>query len=302
MSTVTKTSPTAFIILNPVAGVVNAQILHRLIESRFHAAGWKTRIHLTVPEESLTTLIKKEIAKGVDLVVAVGGDGTIAAVTAGLVHTNVPLGIIPTGTWNAIARNLRISFNPIRAISTMTGPHRIRKLDLMEVGEDLHAMNLGVGFSSSVISNTSRDAKRRIGNFAYFSHMIKQVFGFELRKYLIEADGKIYRGRATEIMVANYGVVGLNLLESSLNIHPDDGKVDVLILTARTVLDLPGLFWQAFIQRKRRTPKYRQISAVKRLTIQTSPAMVVQSDGELIGKTPVTITVLPRAVKVIVPA
>jgi len=96
-------------------------------------------------------------------------------------------------------------------------------------------------------------------------------------------------------------MVGLNVLEASLDIKPDDGKVDVLILRARNLFDLPGMFWQMFVQRKRRTPKYRQLSAAESLLIRTYPPAAVQADGELIGQTPVTVQVLPRCVKVIVP-
>jgi YegS/Rv2252/BmrU family lipid kinase len=298
----TPRNSTAFIVLNPVAGLVNAHTLKRLIEHRFHNQGWSTRVHITEAEENTTGVVSEELKKGVDLVVAVGGDGTIAAVAAGMVHSHVPLGIIPTGTWNAIARNLQIPFNPIRAVNLMTGKHNLKKLDLMSVGNSIHAMNLGVGFSATMVKNTARGEKRKLGNLAYFSNVIKQVFGLQLRRYTIEADGVRYRGRATEVFVANYGVVGLNAIENLLEIKPDDGKVDILVLRARTILDLPSLFWEVFIKRQKKSPKYRRIEAVQSITIRTTPPLTVQADGELIGETPVKITVLPRAVRVIVPS
>jgi len=131
--------------------------------------------------------------------------------------------------------------------------------------------------------------------------MIKQVFGIKLTRYRIEADDKKYRGKALEIMVANYGVVGLNLIESLFEVHPDDGKADVLIFKPRTLLDLPAMFWQALIRRQKRGPKFQQLLASRTIRIETIPPMDVQADGEMIGKTPVTVTVLPRCVAVIVP-
>ena len=77
-------NPTALIILNPVAGLVNVKVITSLIEGRFHSEGWSTRIHLTKPNEDYTALIKKEAVRGLDLVVAAGGDGTIAAVAGAL--------------------------------------------------------------------------------------------------------------------------------------------------------------------------------------------------------------------------
>ncbi len=292
---------TALIILNPVAGLVNAQVTTRLIEGRFHLAGWKTHLHLSEPDEDFVSLIKKAAGNGIDVVVAAGGDGTIASVAAALANSSIPLGIIPLGTWNAIARHFRISLTPLRAIATITGRHKTCRIDMMKIGDQLHAMNLGVGISSTMASQTQRSEKRRFGNLAYFAHLIRQVFGLEMTKYIVEADGKIYRGKASEIFVANYGVVGLNLIENLLNIHPDDGKVDVLILKTRTILDVPVVLWNALIRRKKRLPKFQQISAVSKVAIKTFPPLLVQADGDIVGDTPIAVTVLPRSVKVIVP-
>ena len=141
----------------------------------------------------------------------------------------------------------------------------------MSIGESLHAMNLSAGFSARVIKTTSREKKRKLGNFAYYGGIIKQVLGIKLTSYHIEADGKSYHGKALEIMVANYGVVGLNLIESLLEVHPDDGKADVLIFKPRTILDLPVMFWQALIRRKKRGPKFQQLQASSTITISTNP-------------------------------
>ncbi|HOV07155.1 MAG TPA: hypothetical protein PLV27_07840, partial [Anaerolineaceae bacterium] len=97
------------------------------------------------------------------------------------------------------------------------------------------------------------------------------------------------------------GVVGFNALEAALDIKPDDGKVDLLIVRARTILDVPAMLWQVLVRHQKRSPKYRQISVEKTLVIRTSPPGIVQADGELIGETPITVAVMPRCVKVIVP-
>ena len=292
--------PEALVIINPVSGFMNATVMKRLINDHFKKAGWVTHIYLTEKDTDFDTLIKEYICQGVDMIVAAGGDGTIASVAAGMVNSSVPLGIIPSGTWNAIARHLMLPFLPTRALAIMTGKHQVRYLDLMSIGDSIHAMNLSVGFSARVIKTASREKKRTLGNLAYFSSMFKQVFGIKLNRYTIIADDKKYRGKALEIMVANYGVVGLNLIESLLDVHPDDGKADVLIFKPRTLLDLPAMFWQALIRRKKRGPKFQQLRASRTIKISTIPPMDVQADGEMIGKTPVTVTVMPRCVGVIV--
>lgn len=293
--------PEALIIINPVSGFMNVRLMKRIITEHFKKAGWVIHIYLTEKDTEFESLIKYYIDKGINLVVAAGGDGTVASVAAGMVNSTVPLGIIPSGTWNAIARHLMLPFLPTRALALMTGKHQVRYLDLMFVGDSIHAMNLGVGFSAQVIKTASREKKRKLGNLAYYGGLVKQAFGIKLTRYRIEADEKTYRGKALEIMVANYGVVGLNLIESVLDVHPDDGKADVLIFKPRTILDLPAMFWQALIRRKKHGPKFQQLQASRTIKINTIPPMDIQADGEMIGKTPITVTVLPRCVGVIVP-
>lgn len=293
--------PEALVIINPVAGFMNVNVMRRLINDHFKKQGWIITIHQTEKDSDLSSLAKSFIEKGIDMLVVAGGDGTIASVAAGMVNSNVPLGIIPSGTWNAIARHLTLPFIPLRALALMTGKHTVRYLDLMSIGGSIHAMNLGVGFSARVILSASREKKRILGNLAYYVGLIKQVFGIKLNRYRIVADGRHYRGKALEIMVANYGVVGLNAIESLLDIHPDDGKADVLIFKPRTILDLPAMFWQALVKRQKRAPKFQQLLASQTIIIQTTPPMDVQADGEVIGQTPVTVTVMPRCVAVIVP-
>jgi YegS/Rv2252/BmrU family lipid kinase len=301
MTDTSEKKPEALIIINPISGFMNVKLMKRIIIDHFKKAGWVTHIYLTEKDTEFESLIKFYIDKGINLVVAAGGDGTVASVAAGMVNSSVPLGIIPSGTWNAIARHLMLPFLPSRALALMTGRHQVRYLDLMSIGDKLHAMNLSVGFSARIIKSTSREKKRKFGNLAYYGSLIKQVFGIKLTRYRVEADGKKFHGKALEIMVANYGVVGLNLIESLLEVHPDDGKADVLIFKPRTILDLPAMFWQVIIRRTKRGPKFQQLQASKTITINTIPPMDVQADGEMIGKTPVTVTILPRCVGVIVP-
>ncbi len=291
----------ALIIINPVSGIGNGAVIQNTCKNLFTRAGWNCTFRTTEKGENPAPLVKKAVAEGVDLVVAVGGDGTIASVAAGLIDSEVPLGIIPAGTWNAIARHLYIPLSPVRAIALITGRHALREMDMMSVGDAYHAMNLSVGFSAKMNENATRDVKKKIGILAYIRHFFNLVFGLEMQRFVVQADDTTYRGRASEIFIANYGVAGLHILEDRLDIHPDDGKVDVLIIRARTLLDLPSLLWQMLVRRDKRTPKYRQFTASRVVTISTRPPSLVQADGELIGMTPVNVTVLPRKIKVIAP-
>lgn len=291
----------ALVIINPVSGIGNAELLQRLISRRMDGRNWQVDFHLTSADENLSKYVTEQTQKGYTLVIVAGGDGTIAEVAAGLVNSNIPLGIIPSGTWNAIARHLGLPFIHLRAVDLILGEHSLSELDMMAVGSQYHAMNLSIGFSASMIQGTRREEKRRIGNLAYFWNAFIQVFGLKLIKYHMVLDGKSVHGHASEILVANYGVIGLKPIEALLEIHPDDGKADVLVVRARTLLDVPALVWQVLFKRQKRTPIYHLYSACEHLSISTNPPVTVQADGDIIGKTPVELQVIPRCVKVITP-
>jgi len=211
------------VIHNPVSGVGNPELLERLVQREIESMGWKSDYHRTTSDENLSELVN-QIKDGYDLVIAAGGDGTISGVAAGLANSSIPLGILPSGTWNAIARHLLIPLNLNRALALILGEHQLTTLDLMQVGTRTHAMNLTIGFSVAMIQNTGRQEKRRFGVFAYFGNVISQLFGLKLKRYNLVVDGVPYKVRASEIVVANYGLIGLRHLEELLEIHPDDGK------------------------------------------------------------------------------
>ena len=291
----------ALIVLNPVSGIGNPDQLQAFCSNEFKKAGWQVDYYLTRGDDSLEPAVKAALNDSYNLVVASGGDGTVAAVAAAMVNSTVPLGIIPSGTWNAIARHLAIPLTLPRAVSLILGEHNIASLDLMAVGDTIHAMNLTIGFSAAMIQNTGRAEKRKFGIFAYFANVFSQILGLQLKRYRLVIDGQHFKTRASEILVANYGIVGLRALETFLDIHPDDGKMDLIILRARTILDAPSLFWRVFIKREKRTPIYRIFPACESVTITTQKPAVVQADGEIIGTTPVQIRAVPHAVQVIIP-
>ena len=289
------------VIHNPVSGMGNPEQLELLMQQSALGKGWGIEIHQTSNEENLSEYVRGALA-GVDLVIAAGGDGTIAQVASGLANSTVPLGILPSGTWNGIARHLDIPLNLNRALALILGKHDTAALDLMQVGGRTCATNLTIGFSASMIQNTGRQEKRRFGILAYLGSIISQLFGLKLKRYLMVIDDVPYKVRASEIFVANYGMIGLRPVEEFLQIQPNDGKVDVFVVRARTILDLPDLAWRVFIRREKQAPLMRIFKGCRSIKILCDSPAVVQADGEIIGTTPVEIKVIPRCVNVIIPS
>ena len=103
------------------------------------------------------------------------------------------------------------------------------------------------------------------------------------------------------MLVANGGVLGVPPFRWGPNIRPDDGKVDVCIVSARTALDYLGLIWHTILGQQRRDRNVRYLTAARNIAISADQPLPIQADGEIIGETPLQIDIVPNALKVIVP-
>jgi diacylglycerol kinase (ATP) len=233
--------------------------------------------------------------------VAAGGDGTVSAVANGLVHAEKPLAIVPLGTGNSLAQELGIPRNLDEAVDLLIGDHGVRRIDVLRLGERLTVLNVGVGLGAQVMDDTGSDEKRHLGFFAYVWKLVHRLLGFHLQPFEIGVDGQRHRVRAAEVMVLNSAVVGLAEGRWTSGVRLDDGRVAVLAMRARTLLDLARVGWNVLFRRGAPDPGMRKWTARREVTIHTEPPLGVQVDGDVVGETPIDITLLPGALAVIAP-
>lgn len=295
------TNKTVFLVLNPVSGLTQPEVVRSRFEAVFQAEGWMTRVYQTTGQESLADVVRKALADGAEMVVAAGGDGTISAVSSGMTYSHVPLGILPTGTWNALAHNLGIPILFEDALHLLVTSQRRIKMDALEINGRDYLLNVGVGLSAAVIQNTQRQQKRKFGFLAYAWNLIAQMAGLRLRQFRLGLDGREVKVRASELMVVNSSILGLGELPTVLDIHPDDGRVEIIAICAPTVIALIGVALNFLIGRRKHIPGFLSFSAIRNITIRARQRNVVQADGEIIGHTPLEINLRPGAVAVIVP-
>jgi diacylglycerol kinase family enzyme len=153
-----------------------------------------------------------------------------------------------------------------------------------------------------MIRDTDRQSKRRFGRAAYMWTAFTRLIGYQPTRFTIVADGKRLRPRASQVLIANGGVLGAPPFRWGPNIRPDDGKIDVCIVSARTALDYIGLIWHTLLSQQRRDRNVRYLTAERSIAISADQPLPIQADGEIIGETPIRIEVVPDALKVIVPA
>lgn len=275
----------------------------RETERRLEAAGWTVESAVVRRKRDLRQHAARGVEAGVDVVVAVGGDGAVLQVVNALADTTVALGIIPMGTGNLLAGNLRIPRRLDRAVSVIIGG-RHRRIDLgrVTVGGKDHdfAVACGVGFDARVMQATGAAEKRRLGKLAYVVRAIGQARHVRDVKHEITLDGARSTTEATQVFIANFGQMG-SLIKPRREIQPDDGLLDVIIVRAPGPLLglLAGLeaLWQRDLGMSAAGHVIR--AQAREVRIETSPERLVETDGTVVGTTPIVVSVRPGALMVI---
>lgn len=290
----------ALVILNPAAGQIAHEAVREALGRWLAPAGIDCQIHETQRGTAFGDVVRERLHDGFDLVVAVGGDGTVSAVIDGLAGAAIPLGIIPTGTANLIARELAIPLGVDEAAALIARAPLARRIDAMRIGGRVYVLIAGVGISASVARGTTRRNKSRFGLIAYLGAAILRSPEFKPRHLEVTVDGTAEKHHAVEVAVANCGILAHMIFPKGPEIHVDDGHLDVWILGTKTLLDYPRYIFRIITGRPA-IPRARFFKATRSIVIESDAPLPVQADGDIIGTTPVEIEVLPGALSVIVP-
>jgi diacylglycerol kinase family enzyme len=241
-----------------------------------------------------------------DVVAVFGGDGTTMQAAAALVGTEVSLGVIPGGTGNLLAGNLRIPSAPARAAQALVGA-RPRPFDLgrMERADGPHyfAVACGAGYDARVMAGTLSEHKRRWGMAAYVATTFRLLGEMRSTDHLITIDGVEYDANAAMVLVANCGEVIPPYVRLGAGIRPDDGLLDVVVVRANNFGQSLRAVWDLL----RMAPDVEGLDTYvgyargREIRVVSDPVHPVQLDGEPGGETPFTATVVPRAINIMVP-
>lgn len=298
----TERASRVFAIVNPASGNSTPQDVHAALTRHFVADGPACDIHEVAPQDDLTKLARQAADRGHDVVVAAGGDGTVSFIADGLVGTPARLGIVPLGTTNVLARELGIPVDLDAACALLAGPNATAEIDAMRLGGRNYFTQIGVGVDALMIRDTSTESKKRFGQLAYLATAAKRLVRFRPRRFTVSADGARTRPRASQILLANSGTLGTTDLRWGPDVRIDDGRIDVCIIRAQSLLDYAGVAWKMLRRRPHEHRKIDYLIAERVVAIHSDRPLPVQADGEIAGETPIEVEVVPRALRVVVPA
>jgi YegS/Rv2252/BmrU family lipid kinase len=299
----TRMTKQTLVILNPGAGSAHSDSVRQVLARTLGEHGGTYDIHEITGDDDVAAVVRAACSRGVELVIAAGGDGTVSSVVDGLWQADARLGILPLGTGNILARAMAIPTTPEQAMELIVGAHAVQPLDAMRVAGQTFVLNVSAGLSARAMRDTRSEHKRRFGVLAYAWTIAGDLLRLQLRHFKLTVDGHQVQVRASEILVAN----GAFLQAPPFPYGPPEGfndqQLDVSILTARTFGDYLRLVWGLLRRSAQRQAELRTLRIRSSITIEAlGRPLPVQADGEWIGQTPVTVELVPSAIHVIVPA
>ncbi len=293
------------ILTNPSSGGGKAR--HALAEALevLRRAGAEVQV---LPSESaghLSELARQARDARPDVVAAAGGDGTVHHVLNGLFPGPVPLGIIPLGRGNDLARSLGIPTNPCQASEVLLRG-QTREIDLArvcspntsEARPQVYACIAGVGFDSVVTRYANQPARRLHGRFAYVWGILRCLWSFQPQPLEITSDTQDFSGDIMFAVVGNNSTYG-DGVKMCPRARLDDGLLDVCIVPKMGKLELLSWVRRAYRGEHLAHPRMRYFQ-VPRLVLKSAARLELFGDGEYLQDLPATIETIPRALKVIV--
>ncbi|MBN2010511.1 diacylglycerol kinase family lipid kinase [candidate division KSB1 bacterium] len=286
------------VIYNANAGLIHPiQLVRRLINFHFPKNLCHVDLRLTKRRGHASDLAKFAVQTKCDIIIAIGGDGTINEIASELVNTRVWFGIIPMGSGNGFARSMGIPLNLFRAFSNITRGE-VKQVDVALANDRYFFTTSGFGLDA-MIGKRFDEGKIR-GAAPYYVAGMREIMHFQPSQYEIRFGDKVLKRKAILVAVANMKQYGINAIIAP-HAKPDDGELDLCIVSGDKLLPamihLPKLF-TGQIDKAPHVELYRHAE----FKIIREKAEVYHLDGEVIHQKEkeINVSVLPKALNLIV--
>ncbi len=286
------------VIINPASGRPKP-ILHTLnkVCNRLDV-DWD--ISLTKKRGDAHRFAQEAAANGVDVVAVYGGDGSVMEAGQGLIGSKVPLAILPGGSANLMSIELGIPKDLEQAVEVAADVNSIPHLiDMGKIRDEYFILRVGIGFGARKVAYADRSLKNRVGALAYTVAAGKALKESHVAHYRITLDGKTVEVNGVSCLIDNAGTMGIKDVKPSKEILVDDGLLDVLIIGNKGLSDLVAS-GSAVLDGDKGAMLIEHWQA-KQITIEADPQQPVTVDGEMVEDTPLTASIIPGALNILVP-
>ncbi|EWT02438.1 diacylglycerol kinase [Intrasporangium oryzae NRRL B-24470] len=306
----------AAIVINPTKFTDQGPVRER-IAATCRAVGWgEPLFYETTAEDPGRGQAMQAVKDGAKVVCSLGGDGTVRHVASGLVGTETPLGILPGGTGNLLARNLDLPVDAFDTAMTVALTGRNRRIDVGELvlgdtdrdgnpvgpSESHYFLVIsGIGMDAAIMAGTNENLKSKVGWAAYMLSGVKSLVSPEFRTTIRLDTDPEFRRRARGVMIGNCGRLlgGLVLMP---NARVDDNQLDVVIASPKGVVGWVPVATRVLTRQRKGHPTLDQRTC-QEVRVRVDRPLPVQVDGDVVGEaTEVNAIVRPGVLSVRVSA
>lgn len=285
------------IVINPASGN-NEPILNTINDVfKEHDVHWD--VSITHDDGDGAKQATEAVENGCDLVMAYGGDGTVLDVATGLIGSDVPLGILPGGTANAMADEMGVPNNLAKALNLpFSEKARIRQVDIGQAEDKYFLLRVGTGMVATFSAGVSRELKDSFGIAAYLIGGIRAISNPQFVTYNLTIDGETISTEGTACLITNGNSLGALGLKLSPKVKIDDGLLDIFIINNDVQSILGALSHIAQIENSAIDLQHWQGKSIR---IETEPPQEIYGDGETIAftNTPCDINLKPNALHIL---
>lgn len=293
----------AVLIVNPVSGQARGLRLGQQMRQAFEKKDITCSVRVTNGQGDALRWSEEASSMGFDVIVAIGGDGTVGEVVSGQARSErkVPIAVVPVGTANVVALALALPWFPGMAMGNILDG-RVLSFDVGYLPAlDRHFFLMAaMGYPAKVIQDSPRKLKNLFGVFTYFAAGIRNALNLnEVRIFIEEKDGTSHEFEGNTILLSNIGKIGDINLKVSPDTSAHDGKFDLTIISSRSLWDLILVLFRMLTWRYRPTRRLHHFQA-ESVVIATDPPVEIQIDGDNVGLTPLEAEIIPAGVQFIV--
>jgi len=270
-------------IINPVAGKNRKKDIIPIIKNKFKSTDHKYIITQTKDIDDARLITMKYLKQDYEIIVAIGGDGTVREVASGIKEMNKGiLGIIPMGTGNDLARTLNLPLSPSKALDRILD-YNIKNINIANVEENKFLNVASIGFDAEIVKNTKIFKGLFKGKLAYTLGVLRTLFIFKPKSVTIKYNDIEKNEKILLVAVANGNYYGGGMMISP-NSNIDDNQLDICIIKNISKIKLLFLFPSVYNGKHGKYKKYVEFISVNSLKIHSKEKIFLNIDGDILEK------------------